>query len=127
MATEEAAATVGTRGYTSLLQKADVSLRNTGWREMGFLRSPSVAEAASCCDRTVGIHGDGTNTSPNISRARQHLVVGVVRLTFRFHHLFDHRNRAPQRDLRPGQKLRRSEVRKNTIVGMLLCAEGLLR
>jgi hypothetical protein len=51
MATEEAAATVGTRGYTSLLQKADVSLRNTGQRELGFLRSPSVAEAASCCDR----------------------------------------------------------------------------
>jgi hypothetical protein len=34
MATEEAAATVRTRDYTSLLQKADVSARNAGRREL---------------------------------------------------------------------------------------------
>jgi hypothetical protein len=69
MATEEAVATVGTRGYTSLLQKADVSLRHAGRRELVSYGHPRLTEQpfVAIDGPTVGIHCDGTNTSPNIS------------------------------------------------------------
>jgi hypothetical protein len=67
----------------SLLQKDCVSSCGAERRESVSCRSPSVAEPGHMQPLSlVGILDHGTNTNPNISWARQRLVVGFNRSTW---------------------------------------------